>query len=62
MKFSETDLGVISNALRVAAERFDENTALLAKVDARVADQFKRQAIEAYRIYDGIANQTGIAS
>jgi hypothetical protein len=62
MKFGETDLDVISNALRVAAERFDENAKVFAETQTYIAEQFTRQASEARRIYDSIASQTSIAS
>lgn len=61
MSFTDTDLGTISNALRVAAMHFDEN-ATAAKAYPRIAEQFTRQAIEARKLHEAIAEQTGIAS
>lgn len=63
MKFNETQLGVISNALRVAAERFKENAANMREDgDPRLAAQFERQDHEATELYDAIAKTSGIAN
>lgn len=61
MRFNETDLHVISNALRVAAERFKEH-AEYAEAPERLRTQFNRQSNEATRVYDAISQESGIAS
>lgn len=60
MKFNETQLGVISNALRVAAEQFKEDAAKLA--EQSISARFALQATEAMALYNAIAEKTGIAS
>lgn len=72
MKFEEADLGVISNALRVAAEHFRENISHLKDTHGHVvndgvngfsklSEQFARQACNAERLYNVISEKTGIA-
>lgn len=73
MNFNETELGVISNALRVAAEHFQANASELQanygnavgqgmEGLCRLSEQFGRQAHEAQKLYDAIVTKTGIAS
>lgn len=70
MTFTEAELGVISNALRVAAERFHENASeiqrnygnSLSEGFKRLAEQFGRQEHEARKVYERLATETGIAS
>ena len=72
MKFEETDLRVISNAIRVAAEHFRENISYLNAPPGHVvsdcvngfsklSEQFARQACNAERLYNVISMKTGIA-
>jgi hypothetical protein len=73
MTFTEPELGVISNALRVAAERFQERVGELqahygnlvgvgAEVMGGLVSQFTMQADAARKLYDTIAEGTGIAA
>jgi hypothetical protein len=63
MTFTEEECRIISNALYVAKERFLDNARELPNLSgmARLADQFTRQAADAQRVYDRIANELGIA-
>lgn len=61
MNFTDHDLTVISNALRVAADCFAINERTIADV-SRLANQFTRQRDEALALYDRIAEETGVAS
>lgn len=61
MKFTETELGTISNALRVAAERFREH-ATADYIVEKLKQQFARQADEANTIYQRIADEKGVQS
>lgn len=58
--FTEEQLGVISNALRVAAERFQFDATEIVATDQRLAQQFERQAKAATEIYALIADREGI--
>lgn len=61
MNFNDTELQAISNATRVAAERFEEyakEPALVAELQA----QFALQAHQCRAIYDRIAEEVGHAS
>lgn len=70
MTFNETELAVISNALRVAAETFQADSArimreygsLRGEVKLGIVQQFARQEHDARALHDEIAKQTGIAS
>lgn len=64
MNFTESELTTISNALRIAAEQFRENVKELEKMqqDARIIDQFARQALDAARLYEKIEAETGVAT
>ena len=56
--FTEEQLGTISNALRVAAERFDGYAADLCV--PRLVQQFERQAAQCRALHDLIAEREGI--
>lgn len=63
MNFTETELGVISNALRVAAERFREHHLAGTPSDGdKLSEHFGRQADEAEALYQRIANEKGVQS
>ena len=57
MKFTETQLIVISNALRVAAEQF----ALIANSHPELNAAFGRREKEALALYTDIETRTGIS-
>lgn len=61
MKFTDHEYAVISNALRVAAEQFNDNSKCNI-FDTRLKQQFKKQCDEANAIYDRIANEEGVQS
>jgi len=61
MNMTDEQLHVISNALRVAAERFDENAQCEGLIK-ELQDQFKHQAANCRKLYNQIANETGYAS
>lgn len=61
MKFTEHEYAVISNALRVAAKRFEDNSKCEI-FDIRLKQQFKKQCDEANAIYERIANEEGVQS
>lgn len=60
MSFDDRELGIITNALRVAAERFREHAAGLDM--PMLKDIFEKQAKEADELYNRIANEVGIAN
>lgn len=61
MTLTETDYLTISNALRVAAERFREH-ANSGIADERLKQQFARQAEAAEMLYVRLADETGACS
>lgn len=64
MEFTEAQLGTISNALRVAAEKFAEDAAYLNDLDQfeALTKQFKKQRFEAMELYTRIEAVKGIAN
>jgi hypothetical protein len=65
MKFTDTELSTISNALTVARDRFKENAAELRKVMdglmyGRMAEQFEQQAAQVDAIIERIATEEGL--
>ncbi len=64
MIFTDEEMGVISNALRVASERFTENAkefSIVVGMD-RMTQQFIRQSTDARRLYERIAVETGVSN
>jgi hypothetical protein len=62
MTFTDTQLGMITNALRVASDQFKENARELDGSYPRLADQFRRQASDNTALYNAIAERTGVAN
>jgi hypothetical protein len=62
LTFSDEELSTISNALRVAAERFDECAKVNEMIVCGLDTQFKRQANQCRELYAIIADKTGYAS
>lgn len=59
MEFNETELAVISCALRIAADQYKANAEEL-KACQSLADQFSKQEQDAMRIYHSIGDTAGI--
>lgn len=61
MEFNDTDLAIISNALRVAGERFGEHSEMLKREGyASMAAVFDEQRKKATLIYGMISHGAGI--
>lgn len=50
--FTESDVSTATNALRIAAEKFDGYVTEFATQDKRLADHFERQAKESRALAD----------
>lgn len=63
MRFTEAEFSTLSNALRVAAERFDDDARVAGECHhVRLREQFIGQAAAARALYDRIAEEVGSVS
>lgn len=57
MQLNATDLGIVSNALRIAAKRFNDHSIYLEAAGySAMAETFKKQESEALRVYKILAD------